>query len=133
MRSLVPRDMFNFFDDLFGFSEIDKPSFSIPLINTKEVEGGMQYEVAAPGLEKADFDVDVEGNRLRISVQKQTEVDEEDEGYSRREYNFSSCSRSVGLPGDADTQNISATYEQGVLKVFVPVEQKPGRVKVNVD
>ena len=133
MTGLIKRDFFDIVDNFFGLDDIPKPSFSVPLINSKHIDGGMQYEIAAPGLEKSDFDIDVESNRLRISVQKKEEVEDDSDGWVRREYNFSTTSRSVPLPRGADISNITASYDSGILKVIVPTDSIPDRIKIDIE
>jgi len=105
-----------------------------PAVNIAENKDGFRIEVAAPGLEKEDFHIDIEKRVLTISSEKETKSeskDEKDEKYYRREFSFTSFKRSFSLPEYADTDNIKATHTNGVLNVFVPkreeAKEKPAR------
>ena len=99
---------------------------TIPSINIKEEKDEYKIELAAPGLKKEDFDVDIDGNILTISAEKESESsgDGKKDNYSRREYNYSSFSRSLTLPENVDSTKIDAQYADGVLNLVVP--KKPG-------
>ena len=111
----------NLFDELFNFDfkpgVSDTRYFNRPSINVVETNEGFRIEVAAPGLKKEDFKVSVEKELLTISAEKQTQEEVKEEKYTRREFNFNSFKRSFHLPESVDVQNISATYESGVLNI----------------
>jgi HSP20 family protein len=116
----MPFDNFfkNDFLDLWDGGRME----TVPSINFSEEKGDLVIEVAAPGLKKDDFNINVEGNMLTISCEKETETKEggKDKNYSRREYNYSSFIRSVALPEQADSNAIAAKYSDGVLKLTIP-------------
>lgn len=95
---------------------------TIPSINIKEEKDNYKIEMAAPGLKKEDFNIDIERNVLTISSEKENEKREDGEGekFSRREYNYSSFSRSLSLPENADGSKIVAKYENGLLLLTIP-------------
>lgn len=76
--------------------------------------------VAAPGLKKSDFKIDIEGNMVTIQSEKEENKEEKDEQYTRKEYSYSSFSRRFSLPEDVRKDKIEATYEDGVLKLSLP-------------
>jgi HSP20 family protein len=106
-------------------------SETVPSINIAEGKDQYSIEMAAPGLKKEDFNIDVDGNLITISCEKESETKEGKEGdnYSRREYNYSSFSRSFTIPENANAENISARYNDGILKLTVP--KKPQSQKGN--
>lgn len=122
------------FLDLWDGDVID----TIPSMNVREEKDHFAVELAAPGLTKDDFQIDVEGNVLTISSQKETKTDEKDEAgkYSRREYNYSSFSRSFTLPESVDANKIDAKYKDGVLNLTIPKREeatkKDSRHHINV-
>ncbi|MES2592446.1 MAG: Hsp20/alpha crystallin family protein [Bacteroidota bacterium] len=123
----LPFDKFfrNDFLDIWDNESI----ITTPSINFSEEKNSLIIEVAAPGLKKNDFDIKMDGNMLTISCEKETETkDEESENYSRKEYNYSSFSRTVTLPDYADSESIEAKYNDGVLKVTIP--KKPETQKI---
>lgn len=116
------RDNFN---DLWNTNIME----TLPLVNIKENKDSFNIEMAAPGLKKEDFKIDVEGNLLTISSEKETEKKEEDKSYSKREYNYSSFSRSFTLPETANAEKINAKYVDGVLHLFVPKKEEAVKAK----
>lgn len=66
----------------------------MPAVNVKEAEKAFEIEVAAPGLSKKDFKITAENGVLNISSEKEEEKEQEENGYTRREFSYSSFSRS---------------------------------------
>lgn len=82
-------------------------------------------EVAAPGLEKEDFMITLEGNLLTISSTKKNETEDRTGQYMRKEFSYQSFSRSFELAKDVvDEERIQAKYENGVLKLNIPKTEK---------
>lgn len=108
---------------------------NVPATNIRESDKGFTIEVAAPGLKKEDFDIDVNEGMLTISSQKEEDKTEEKENYTRREYNYSSFSRSFSLPKSVKEDDIKAQYKDGVLHVTVPKkqEQEKPKKRINID
>jgi HSP20 family protein len=91
---------------------------SIPAVNVRETDAGYDIEVAAPGLRKEDFEISVEKRVLTISSQKKDEQSsKEQDGYTRREFFYSSFSRSFALPEEINDDDVKASYVDGVLKI----------------
>lgn len=105
---------------------------SMPAVNIREKEKEYLIEVAAPGMKKNDFNIDMEEGRLTISSQKEEEKNEENEGYRRREYNYSSFSRSFNLPENVKPEDIKAQYQDGVLCLTIPKKQEQERPKKRI-
>jgi HSP20 family protein len=107
---------------------------TIPAINIKETADNYEVEVAAPGMTKKDFKVQLEGNTLTISSEKTNEKEERnDVRYNSREFSYQSFSRTFNLQYDVvDTEKIEAKYEDGVLHLLIPkkehVKQKQPRL-----
>jgi HSP20 family protein len=102
-----------------------------PAVNIVEDKEGFRIEVAAPGLNKDDFKIDIEKRLLTISSEKESSSESKDETYHRKEFSYSSFRRTFSLPEYADTDNIKAAYANGVLNVTVPkreeAKEKPVR------
>lgn len=97
---------------------------NIPAVNVSETEKEFRLTIAAPGLEKGDFKVDAYDDMLTISAEHEREDSDEKNGnYNRREYNYSSWSRSFSLPENCDFGKINAEYKNGELKVVIPKMQ----------
>lgn len=119
-------------DSIFGRELFDirsmfplKPYLNIPPVNIKETSKEFILELAAPGLERKDFKIEVENHNLRISVDKQEEKQEgkESENYWRREYFYQAFSRSFSLPESIKEDKIDAKYADGVLTLHLPKEK----------
>ena len=78
---------------------------NVPAVNITEQKDAYLVSVAAPGLKKADFNIDVEGNMLTISCEKEETKEEKDKKFNRREYSYSSFSRSFTLPDEVNKEN----------------------------
>ncbi|MGZ5287557.1 MAG: Hsp20/alpha crystallin family protein, partial [Flavisolibacter sp.] len=72
------------------------------------------------GLNKDDFHIDVEGNMLTIESEKEETGEEKEGKYTRKEYSYSSFSRSFNLPEDVKLDSIDAHYKDGVLTITLP-------------
>ena len=104
-------------DEFFNLGKI----MNVPAVNVSETEKDFRLCVAAPGMEKTDFKVETVDNLLTISAEKEKEEKEEKNGrYNRREYNYSSWSRSFTLPENCDGTKIEAAYTNGELKIIIP-------------
>ena len=99
---------------------------SIPAVNIKETPESFLVEVAAPGLEKKDFKIELDGSALTISSQKQNESEErEGETYSRKEFNYQSFYRTFHLPKEVvNADKIQAKYENGLLRLVFPKREE---------
>ncbi len=110
----------NFFNhDLSGFIGADN-LLSNPSVNVIEKDDQFRIELAAPGLEKENFQLKVEKGYLKVSANKEQKQEIEGEKFTRREFNFASFSRSFQLPESVDAEKIVANYEKGVLTVSLP-------------
>lgn len=133
-NSLFP-SFSSIFDDFFTNDLALKNTSlaTVPAVNIREDEDGFSVELAAPGKQKSDFQINLEHNVLTISSENKEEKEEKDEKgrYTRREFSYSSFQRSFVLPNSVDGDKISATYNDGVLKIQIPkkeeVKKKPSR------
>lgn len=129
------------FDDLFtrdffdwGLSNNSNTGTTIPAVNVKETADTFEVEVAAPGMKKEDFKVELNNDMLTISSEKKDEREvKEGEKYNRKEFSYQSFQRSFQLSREAvDADNIQAKYENGVLRLAIPkreeIKQKPSRL-----
>ena len=117
------------FDDVFGsiFNDTffsDRMVARVPAANICETADHYHVELAAPGLKKEDFKLNLERNVLSISVEQQTEAKQEERNYTKREYSYNSFVRSFTLPESADENGIQATYNEGVLMINIPKREE---------
>ena len=135
-RSLLPEfpslldDLFT--RDIFNWS-VDKQlagNDTVPSVNIIENEKDFEVEVAAPGLDKNNFKVELDNDMLMISAQRETQNEEKNKegNYTRREFSYESFQRSFQLPEDlVEKDKISASYRDGILHITIP---KSVRAKV---
>ncbi len=109
-----------FFNRPIGSVFKDEIPFNTPAINVHETEKGYFISLAAPGLEKGDFKVDLEQGILNISVDKEMKELEEGTKVTRKEFSFFKFKHSFTLPEDVDTSKINAEYVNGILEVNLP-------------
>ena len=98
------------------------PSFSgtVPAVNIKELDSQFEIELAVPGMNKDDFEIEVEDGVLSISSTQEEEQVNEKGKFTRREFSYSSFRRSFTLPDSVNPTKIDATYKEGVLLVLLP-------------
>jgi HSP20 family protein len=129
---LFSRDLFN-----WGNSNYSSTSTTVPLVNIRETKDSFEVEMAAPGMEKKDFRITLEGNSLTITSQKENEETKNDEGYSRREFSYQSFTRSFMLPKEVvKAEEIMARYDNGLLLLTIPKhehakEKGPRQIQVS--
>ena len=129
------------FDDFFNQhlfnwnnSNFSDTNTTIPAVNIKETAENYEVEVAAPGMTKNDFKVELDGNMLTISSERINQKEESDnERYTRKEFSYQSFQRNFTLQKNVvDTDKIQAKYENGLLRLLIPkkeeAKQKPPRL-----
>ena len=114
------RELFN-----WGSTNYSATQTTIPMVNVKESTENFEVEVAAPGMDKKDFKIQLDNNLLTISSQKETDEESEQDGYSRKEFSYQSFQRSFMLPKDVvDQEGIAARYENGLLQLTIPKREE---------
>lgn len=122
----------DFFDDLFnvGMPEMRRRNLAdaestLPRVNVREDENQYSVEMAAPGMNKEDFNIELDDNVLTISSEQKTEKGgDEEKGYTSREFSYTSFQRSFTLPEIADSEKINASYDNGILRLTIPKKEK---------
>ena len=109
--------------DITKFMGVDV-TVSNPRVNVSETASEFRIELAAPGLVKADFDLNVEDGSLKINVNKEQSEKNTDRKYLRREFNYDTFTRSFSLPESVDVSAISAKYKGGVLVVTLAKKEE---------
>ena len=108
------------FSDFFDNDWMVKPSTNTPAINVMEDEKAYKVEVAAPGMKKEDCKVYMsDDEHMTIALEKKDETNDEDKDkkYLRREFSYSKFQQTIALPDDVDRENISASVVDGVLTI----------------
>jgi len=108
------RGIFNL--NRFFNGDFDQDLF--PALNVKEKDNEFEIELAAPGLSKEDFKISIEDGILSISAEKENKIEEEKEGFVRKEFSYNSFSRNISLPEEVDMEKeVEAKYKEGILKL----------------
>lgn len=135
MPSLL-NEFFNddLFDNFFGII----PTFknSLPTVNIIEEKDNYRLEIAAPGLDKEDFKIDLHNDVLTISAEKKEENENKNKKFLRREFSYCSFKRSFTLPDTVDVDKIEAKHKNGILTITIPKkeeakEKEPRTIKIS--
>ncbi|HCC95074.1 Hsp20/alpha crystallin family protein [Empedobacter falsenii] len=126
----VRKNRANYFP--FGFENAMRPKFEtfvnsqnqFPAVNIKENEDSFEILLAAPGLNKEDFSIEIDENILKISSEFKQNEEVKDEKFSRREFNFSSFKRAFTLPETINEDKIEASYVNGILQLVLPKKEE---------
>lgn len=140
MKSLVKSNgnlfpaMPSLFDDFFTRDLFDwstgnwrSSGATLPAVNIRETNDDFSIEVAAPGMKRDDFKVELDNNILSISSQREEHNEEKDQAgnYTRREFSYQSFQRSFTLPENkVEGEKIVARYADGILQVTVPKKEE---------
>lgn len=109
---------------LFDFdNELWNRNVNVPPANIIENEKEYKLELSVPGFKKEDFNIDIEQGILTISSEQKEESTKEEKNYSRKEFSFSSFSRTFQLPENTDENAVSAKYDNGVLQLIIPKKE----------
>ena len=129
-------DFFRPWTDLFDTGGWNMRPMNVPAVNITEHPNEYLVSLAAPGMKKEDFKIDVDGNILTISSEKEENKEDKNKKFTRKEYSYSSFSRCFSLPEEIKQENINAKYEDGVLKISLPRKEeskKPATKKIAVN
>ena len=103
-----------------------------PRVNVRETENNFSIEMAVPGFSKENFDIDIADDLLTVSAKKQFEREDEDQGYTRREFNYSEFTRTFTLPESVNPDSISCKYNNGMLNIVIPKKEESKRSKKSI-
>lgn len=130
VRTSIP-SFSSLFDDFFNteLGDWKRQNYSstdttLPKVNIKENDDAFMVEMAAPGMKKGDFSIQLDNNVLTISSEKKEDNKDEKSRYSRREFAYRSFQRAFTLPESADGQKIGAAYEDGILTITIPKKEE---------
>lgn len=117
-------EFFRPWNEWFENTESGLRIWNMPAVNITEEQEGYRVSLAVPGMHKEDFNVDIDGNMLTISCEKEESKEEKEKKFTRKEYNFSSFSRTFTLPEEINKEKIEARYENGVLNLVLPKREE---------
>ncbi len=115
----------NFFNDVFNqlMNEDEKVTW-MPAINIMERENDYKIDLAVPGMDKKDFNIEVENDLLVITGERKEEKTGEKDKVTKREFHYGSFKRSFTLPETADAEKINANYNNGVLTLSIAKKEE---------
>lgn len=117
--------------DLFDWSRREGNGL-VPRVNIVENDDAFQVDLAAPGMKKEDFHVELDNDTLTVSSEVSDTQEEEKQNYTRKEFSYHSFRRSFYLPNTVEVDKINAKYHDGVLSLWIPkkeeAKKKPARM-----
>ena len=121
-----------FHDDFWGFGGVDH-QVNVP-VNLRETDKSFEMSIVAPGLKKEDFKLNVTNDLLTISYEQKEEQNNEnkEQGWLRKEYRMQSFSRNFGLDDSVDVNNITASYDNGILHLTLPKKESAQRISKTI-
>lgn len=125
------------FEDFFGpttggaVTQRQVPTYFLPL-DVRETEQGYEIQAPVPGFKPEEVEVTLADGVLKIQAQHSQQTNQEQGGYLRREVAYGNYQRSIQLPGAIKEDDITATFENGVLTVTVPKVPRPQPKKIQV-
>lgn len=124
-RSYVPAYWDDFFNDKF-FNQLNgkNSNGNSVAVNVYEEDKSYTIEVAAPGVSRKDFKLEIENDVLTISTEQKESKEDKNRNFLRREFNYRSFKRSFELPESVDQEKIQATHEAGILTLSLPKKEE---------
>jgi HSP20 family protein len=121
MMGRFAQQMERLFDD-FGFNRVGSPANGmwIPHIDVFEREGLFCVRADLPGMKKEDVKIEVIDDALVIQGERHHERERTDRGYYRSERGYGHFHRAIPLPEGANSDDVRATFRDGVLEVTMP-------------
>ncbi len=134
-NDFVPTSFSNLVDQFFNDS-LTRTGGSrfVPKVDIVENEQAFELHVAAPGLSKEDFKIEVTDGQLTVSGERKFTNEKKDKKYHAVETQYGSFVRSFSLPENADAEKINAKYNNGILELTIPKDEKKAlkqTIKVN--
>lgn len=136
MSNLVKRNGFwpatssvdQFLNDAFSNwrNEMNEAS-RIPRVNVAETDEDFLVEMAAPGMKRDDFHIELDNDQLVISAEVENSREDKNSSYTRREFSYESFRRSFYLPNSVESNKIQAKYEDGLLRLLIPKKEEAKR------
>jgi HSP20 family protein len=122
------------FDALEKRSEGKRTTVWAPDVDIKETDKDVQLRADLPGMKKEDIDISVDEDQLVIKGERKFEKEEKDKDFVRVERSYGSFYRSFNIGVPVKSDQIKASYKDGVLEVVLPKAEakKPKKIEVEV-
>lgn len=108
-------------------------SFWLPTMDLSESEEDFLLTAELPGVDADDIEIDVEDGILTLKGEKREERREQAKDFRLYEREYGSFQRSLALPGSADTDRASASFENGLLTVHLPKRKETGGRRIEIE
>lgn len=137
LNDFVPTTFSNLIDRFFNESlnRTGGSAYSfVPKVDIMENEKAFEILVAVPGMNKEDFKIDLKDNYLTVSGERKFTKEQNDNNFHSIETQYGTFSRSFSLPENVDATKIAAKYNNGILEIQVPKDEKKtlkSTIKVN--
>jgi HSP20 family protein len=112
-----------FFNESLGRSGGSAYSF-VPKVDIIEDQKGFEIHLALPGMNKEDFKIDLKENQLTVSGERKFRNEVEGKNYRTVQTQFGAFSKTFLLPENVDAEKIEAKYNNGILELVVPKDEK---------
>jgi HSP20 family protein len=121
------------FEDLLNQNVVNQERFTVPAVNIIEEENSFKIDLAAPGLKKDNFKIEVDNNKLTVTYEVESEKHIKKDNFTRKEFDFSSFTRTFALTENIDVDGIKASYKNGVLSIVLPKKEEKKEIKKMVE
>lgn len=135
-KRYVPTYWDDFFNDsFFNNYQSAQCNHSTPAVNIVEDDASFTIEVAAPGMTRKDFHIEVDNDILTVSREHKEDKEVKERKYMRREFSYSNFKRSFQLPDTIDMDSIKASHDSGILTIQLPkkeevVQKAPKQIEI---
>ena len=123
-KNSLSRYVDDFFNDTYrkmlNWEGMNSDGMTMPAVNVSDHDHNYELHLAAPGMKKEDFQININNNVLVIRAERKAERKDHESAYTRREFRYHSFERRFTLPENINQEKIEARYEEGILKVNLP-------------
>lgn len=132
MDQVLNENLNRFFnDDFWGFSGIEH-QVTVP-VNLRETDNSYEMSLVAPGLRKEDFKLNVIDDLLTVSYEQKQNDESKNDGWLTKEFRMNSFTRSFNLGKTVDVNNITASYDNGILHLTLPKKEEARKLTKQIE
>lgn len=125
LRTFTTNNLFDdLFNDRFFNNDVTVGKSFTPQVDISETEKAFELSFAIPGIKKNEIKIDLNEGQLVVSGERKFEEKKEDKNFHSVETRYGSFSRSFHLPDNIDVEKVEAKYEDGLLNITIPKDEK---------